>query len=31
MILAEQNIHFVSGLGDRVYVLEKARSATGAR
>jgi branched-chain amino acid transport system ATP-binding protein len=23
MILAEQNVHFVSELGDRVYILEK--------
>ena len=23
MVLAEQNVHFVSGLGDRVYILEK--------
>ncbi len=23
MVLAEQNVHFVSELGDRVYVLEK--------
>ena len=24
MIVAEQNVRFVSGLGDRVYILEKA-------